>query len=388
MIGNRTTSAKPTVAHVVLGLNVGGLERVVVNLVCGLRDRFRPLVICLEEGGEFQAELERQGISVRVLGKRPGIDWGAIRKLAAIFREEEVRVVHTHNPAPHFHGVVAARLAGVPVRVHTKHGRNYPKDRKKVWTNRIASWLTDVIVPVSDDARDVVLQVERVNTAKVHRIWNGVDTDIYRPEGKFASRPLVIGTVARLSPEKDQRTLLAAFQLVLKQVSNARLVFVGDGPSATELKSLANTLGIADHVDFLGERSDIPAQLNTFGIFALSSVTEGLSMTLLEAMAAALPIVATDVGGNRELVNPPACGLIVPPRSPEALADACLDLLRTPGRCAEMGAAGRARVVERFSLRQMISQYVELYANLLAARCQGRNEPATLRPGSREAESY
>ena len=397
-----------TVAHVVLGLQIGGLERVVVNLVRGLQTgRFRPLVVCLEEGGPFVADLESAGIPVHILGKRPGRDWDAIRRLARFFKQESVQIVHTHNPTPHFHGIAAAVLAGVPIRVHTKHGRNYPDDKRKVFINRVLSWLTDVIVPVSDNSGAVALSLEKINPVKIRRIWNGVDPELYRPQ-TVGQRPPTIGTVARLSPDKDQMTMLAAFKLVLDQWNQTaggsqrsalspqlslpdhrpqtpdsglrtqdcglpslqpsalpRLVIVGDGPCMADLRNEANRLGIASQVDFLGARNDIATLLSGMDVFTLSSITEGISMTILEAMACGVPIVASDVGGNREIVQPPQCGLIVPARDPQALAAAYLELLRNPAQRVQMGAAGRQRVIAHFSLPAMVRQYSELYDELL-----------------------
>jgi sugar transferase (PEP-CTERM/EpsH1 system associated) len=358
-----------TVAHVVLGLQVGGLERVVVNLACKLKlAGFRTMVVCLEQGGPLANELQDAGIPVHVLAKHPGLDWAAVRRLAELLKENAVQVVHTHNPQPHLHCVLAAFRSRTPVCVHTKHGRNYPHMQARVLLNRALSWRTDAIVPVSDNARDVALQCEKVNPHKLHRIWNGVDTDRYRPDvrGRGSEvRGTVIGTVARLSPEKDQKTMLAAFQLVHEQVPGARLVFAGDGPSMTELRRSAADMGIAGQVDFLGTRTDIPDVLLGFTLFTLSSITEGISMTILEAMACGLPVVATDVGGNREIVNPPECGLIVPARDPQALANAYLELLRDPNRRAEMGAAAQRRVEQHFSLDMMVKEYQELYEMLL-----------------------
>jgi sugar transferase (PEP-CTERM/EpsH1 system associated) len=351
-------------------LKIGGLERVVVNLITHLHnDRFRQLVVCLEEGGEFLPLVEQLGIPVHVLGKPPGLHWGAVRGLACLLRDNHAEIVHTHNPQPHLHGVLAALLARVPVRIHTKHGRNYPKNPRRVLVNRWLSRFTDAIVPVSDNARDVALQIEKVNPATIRRIWNGVDTDLYQPRtANREPRPPTIVTVARLSPEKDQQTMLAAFQLVHEQMPEARLAFVGDGPSGSGLKQTAARLGIAANVDFLGMRSDVAELLHTFDVFTLSSISEGISMTILEAMACELPIAASDVGGNREIVNPPECGLIVPPRDPRALADACLELLRNPQRRALMGRAARQRVIAHFSLASMVRQYESLYEELLHAK--------------------
>ena len=357
-------SRRVTIGHVVLGLKIGGLERVVVNLVNGLRDsRYRCVVCCLEEGGQFLAEIERSA-SVIVLGKGHGIDWGCIRRLAEYFRRENVDILHTHNPSPHFYGLAAAMMAGVRLRVHTKHGRNDPSSGKGVVRNRVLSRFTDCIVPVSDDARDVALRIERVQPHKVRRIWNGVDTNRYLPPAQRGAQR-VIGTVARLAPDKDQKTMLAAFKLVLEQLPDVRLMLVGGGPCEAELHEVAERLGINRSVDFLGPRLDVLELLHTFSVFTLSSVSEGISMTVLEAMAAGTPIVATNVGGCREIVNPPECGLLVPPRSPGLLATAYIELLGDPERRHQMGVAARARVVEHFSLQKMIYEYKQLYDSLL-----------------------
>jgi glycosyltransferase involved in cell wall biosynthesis len=399
------------VVHVVYNLKIGGLERVVVNLIHGLLDSpYRCLVVCLEQEGELAAEIKSLGIPLFNMSKNPGWDWNCICQLAKLLRNQNVQIVHTHNMPSHFHGGIAALFAGVPVRIHTKHGRDYPEIKKRVLLNRSLSWFTDVIVPVSDNARDVALQIEKVNPKKVKRIWNGVDTQLYRPHETLDTSPwtldfekspktmvygpkfpLVIGTVARLSPEKDQKTMLQAFKLILEQATYIRpqtlplppfstssapsvvkcsfplprLVIVGDGPCRSELEACARELDISGQVDFLGMRSDISTQLSTFDLFTLSSTTEGISMTVLEAMACGLPIVATNVGGNREIIQPPQCGLVVPVANPRALADACLDLLRDPSRRETMGRAARARCVEHFSLRRMVEQYTALYEQLL-----------------------
>jgi len=270
--------------------------------------------------------------------------------------------------------------------VHTKHGRNYPGNRKRVLLNRALSWLTNAIVPVSDNASDVALRIEKVNSLKLHRIWNGVDTALYKPQAtdsgigtrvseSFNSPPsvhsprqLTIGTVARLSPEKDQQTMLKAFRLVVDQLPNTRLAVVGDGPCREDLRNEANRLGIAGQVDFLGACNDVAPLLHGMSVFTLSSSTEGISMTILEAMACEVPIVASDVGGNREIVQPPECGLIVPARDSQALAAAYLELLRNPAQRSQMGAAGRQRVVKHFSLQRMVADYTRLYEELLTRK--------------------
>jgi sugar transferase (PEP-CTERM/EpsH1 system associated) len=360
---------KPVVAQVVLSLAVGGLERVVVNLARGLRAaRYQPLVVCLEDRGVFADELEKAGITVYALNRRPGVDWSAIRAMARLFRENNVKIMHSHNFAAQLHGLLAAWLAGVPVKIHTRHGRDRPDDKRRTWLNRLVSWPMDIVVAVSDDTRDVAVRIEHINPRKVRRIWNGIDTDLYHPITNHQSRITspTIGTVTRLtSVDKDPKTMLVAFRLVVNELPDARLVIVGDGPFEAEMRDTVAKLGITGSVDFLGRQMDVPSLLRTFDIFTLASVNEGLSMTLLEAMASGLPIVASDVGGNREIVNPPDCGLLVPPRDPQALAAAYLELLRNPSLRAKISAAARARAVAHFSVAAMVEQYMKLYDELL-----------------------
>jgi sugar transferase (PEP-CTERM/EpsH1 system associated) len=364
---------KPIIAHVVLSLKVGGLERVVVDLVKGFRDsNYSCVVCCLETRGEIAADVDALGVPLYVFHKKDGLDLSTVFRLARFLREHKVAIVHTHNPGSHIYGLLAALLARVPVRVHTRHGRNFPHDKKRVWINRILSWGTDVIVPVSDDAGLVATNVERINPKKIHRIWNGIDINLYKPRHDPGEGPLVIGTVARLSPEKDQRTMLAAFHHVLAEIPDARLIVAGDGPCAVELHEEAAKLGLSGRVEFLGQCSNVPEVLKRMSIFTLSSTTEGLSMTVLEAMAAGLPIVATDVGGNRELVQPPECGLVVPARDPRALGQAYIELLLNPQRRAQMSAASRARVVQYLNLELTLAQYTKLYDQCMARKVGGR----------------
>jgi len=329
------------------------------------------LVCCLETRGEFAADVDALGVPLYVFHKKHGRDFSTIFRLAHFLREHNVKIVHTHNPGAHIYGLLAARLAGVPVRVHTRHGRNFPDDKKRVWINRILSWGTDVIVPVSDDAGLVATNVEHISPKKIHRIWNGIDINLYTPQHDPVAGPPVIGTVARLSPEKDQGTMLVAFRHVLEEIPDARLILAGDGPCAMELQEEAVKLGVNSHVEFLGQCSNVPEVLKRMSIFTLSSITEGLSMTVLEAMAAGLPIVATDVGGNRELVQPPHCGLVVPARDPRALSRAYIDLLRDPQRCAQMGAASRARAVQYFNIDHTLAEYTKLYDQLMTRKVGG-----------------
>jgi glycosyltransferase involved in cell wall biosynthesis len=293
-----------------------------------------------------------------------------VRAVARRLRELRPDILHTHNPAPHFVGALAAWLSGIPVVVHTKHGRNYPNVRKWVLASRIASWLSQRVVPVSNDAARVVREIEKVPTRKVEVIRNGIDLERF----PFVERAPRRGQrraihVARIWYEaKDQRTLLRAVRLVADKQPDFVLDIVGDGPDRTDLEAFCDELRLRQHVNFLGFHDNIHELLSRAEFFVLSSLTEGVSITLLEAAATGLAIVATDVGGNSEVVLDGKSGILVPPQAPEPLAAAMLELLRNPGRADQMGVAGRRHVEENFDLRHTVSCYQGLYESLLPSR--------------------
>lgn len=373
-----------TVAHLVHALDVGGLEEVVLRLLAHTdRARFTPLVYALDAPGAMASELAVLGVPLVVLHRAQGLDPALPWRLARRLVREGVRILHTHNAGPHFYGALATRLAralrstasGPGLRlVHTKHGRNEPASWRKVLLNRFASALTDRVVAVSADAADVALQLEKVPQNKVMTIYNGVDTAAFRPGDPGAARALLglpaggfhVGVVARLAAVKDHATLLRAFAIVRKERPDAHLTLVGDGPERAALEARAMALDLAGSVHFLGERRDIAAVLPAFDVFALSSTSEGISLTLLEAASAGLPIVATRVGGNPEVVVDGETGCLVSPRDPAAFAVALGALARRPDRAA-LGLAGRVRVERWFSVERMAHAYQDLYAEVLHA---------------------
>jgi glycosyltransferase involved in cell wall biosynthesis len=286
--------------------------------------------------------------------------------MVQLFRAGKFDVIHTHNTYPHIYASLAARLAGVPVVINTRHGQRAGHGWKSRTQFRWASHLVDRIVAVSDDAARLCIEADRVNSGKVIRIWNGIDVD----EFQFAG-PKLIPTaisVARLSPEKDFPTLLRAVAIAIQNVPELVLKLVGDGPERPRLEQLVTELGIEQHVEFLGERKDVPELLSQAGFFVTSSVTEGISLTLLEAMAVGLPVIATAVGGNVEIVDAPRTGRLVPASDPDRLAESIVDLCRHTTEWPEIGLAGRARVAEHFDVRRMVADYENLCRTLLSAK--------------------
>jgi sugar transferase (PEP-CTERM/EpsH1 system associated) len=381
LVPPRKVASEPIkVVQVVIALNMGGLERVVLRLLGQLdRSRWTPVVCALDEPGALAPDLAQLGVPLHVIGRRPGLDLDLAVRLSALLRREGARVVHTHNAAAHLYGSLAAHLARGrdgrrPRVVHTKHGRNEPELPKRVLVNRLASALCDRVVAVSDDAAAVALEIEHVRRAKVITILNGIDTQEFRPrpDAAAAARATLgaplggfhIGCVARLAAVKDHGTLLDAFARIRPARPDAHLTLIGDGAERAALEARAARLELGGAVTFAGQHFDVAPLLAAFDVFALSSLSEGISLTLLEAASAGLPIVATRVGGNQEVVIHGETGLLVPSADPVAFADALATVASSPDRAA-MGAAGRARVVRQFSVEQMARAYERLYAEVL-----------------------
>jgi sugar transferase (PEP-CTERM/EpsH1 system associated) len=357
---------------------MGGLERVVIRLLARLdRARWDPVVVALDEPGVLAPELAGLGVPLRVMGRGPGIDVELCVRLASLLRDEGARLVHTHNATAHLYGSVAATLLGTTGRrlcvVHTKHGRDAPEDRRRVLVCRLASALSHRVVAVSDDAAAVAVEVEQVPPGKVITISNGVDTGEFRPRaGVAAARALLgvpregfhVGCVARLAAVKGHATLLEAFARFRVARPDAHLTLVGDGPERGALEERAALLDLDRAVTLAGARAGVAEILGAFDVFALASLSEGIPLTLLEAASAGLPVVATRVGGNDEVVVHGETGFLVPANDPAALAEALTAVSELSSR-ATMGAAGRARVERRFSMDRMARAYADLYVEVL-----------------------
>jgi glycosyltransferase involved in cell wall biosynthesis len=299
------------------------------------------------------------------LAKLPGFRWRAVRQLKNAFKQHDVHVVHTHNTGAMIYGVLAARWARVPAVIHTRHGQRFGASRRQTWTFAALSRWMDRVVGVSQDSGQQCLR-EGVPPNRVRTIWNGIDLTRFAYTGSCPGGPAVL--VARLVPEKDLPTLLQAAALVVRREPTFRLQVAGDGPCMTEARLTIQDLDLQDHVQLLGECRDVPAVLRQASLFVMSSRTEGISLTLLEAMACGLPIVATRVGGNTEVVQDGQTGWLVPAGDVQELANAVERLWRNVEEAQQFGRAGRERVVQHFDVQRMVSQYEDLYREVLAER--------------------
>lgn len=366
------SSARPVrICHVSMTLDTGGLERLLVEMSKHIdRDKlsFDFVSLC----GESKPALELRDLGFQV--DSFGFDGSKgklklLKRLRQHFVAGQYDVVHTHNTYPQFYAAPAARFAKVPVVINTQHGRGCGPGSKAAWQFRIANRFTDCVVGVSEDATRLCQGQDRHSAAKMRCIWNGVDLQRFQYFGPVDELHAV--SVARLSPEKDFPTLIRAIALVKQRQPNFRVTIVGDGKERPSLEQLAVELDVADRITFAGEQSDIPTFLRQAGFFVSSSRTEGISLTLLEAMGCGLPILATAVGGNPEIIDDGRTGRLVPSENPEALADAIDQMCRDQEMWRTMGELGRDRVERHFSLRSMIDRYSALYDGFLAKKRQG-----------------
>jgi glycosyltransferase involved in cell wall biosynthesis len=354
------TSRPLTVVHVVASLDVGGLERVVLDLVTHAdRTRITPRVVCLDRPGALASRFTDAGIRVECVPHGRGGMAGRILRLARLLRGADV--MHAHNVKSHLHGALAARLAGVPVAVSTKHGRNFPTTSVGRIANRLACHVCRELVGVSTDCAAIWHDVESADAGKVSVITNGIDLEAFPCRPGAADGPPRAVSVARLSAVKDPLTLLRATRLVVNREPGFRLDLVGDGPLRSEVEAAIGRLHLGDAVRVRGTLDDVRIALSGASFFVLASISEGVSLTLLEAMATGLPVVATRVGGTPEVVAHRVTGLLVSPRAPEELADAMLWMLRQPGARQRMGAEARRRVEDRFNLRRTVDAYERMY---------------------------
>ena len=375
--------SRPLVIHVVFRFDTGGLENGVVNLINHMpAAAYRHMVVALTAVTSFSRRVRRDDVQFMALNKAPGHAFGLYPRLYRLFRELRPAVVHTRNLAA-LEVAVPAWLARVPVRVHGEHGRdiedldgNLPRYQR---LRRAYRPFISQYVALSRDLQGYLQHKVHVPPQRISQIYNGVDTERFRPPAGTPmpidgcpfdpGRHWLVGTVGRMQQVKDQPTLAKAFvralQLAPALRDRLRLVMVGEGPLRQQVQAVL-TEADALHLAWLpGERADVPDVMRGLNCFVLPSLAEGISNTILEAMSSALPVIATDVGGNAELVAYGRSGEIVPPSNIDAMAAALVRMASDVESAAAMGREGRALVEQRFSLPAMVAAYQGLYDTLL-----------------------
>jgi sugar transferase (PEP-CTERM/EpsH1 system associated) len=365
------------IAHVVHRLSVGGLENGLANLIDRMpRERYRHAIVSLTEASDFRRRFDERDVAIYELHKRPGLEPGVHGRLAALLRRLAPAIVHTRNFATLEYQVTAAAV-GVRGRIHGEHGRDVQDlDGTRLKYN-LFRWAVQPVVhrfvAVSAELRDWLTGRVGIAERRVRYIANGVDTARFSPRmpGQPSVVPgagpehVVIGTVGRMETVKDQVTLARAFVQLAATVPDGRqrlrLAMVGDGRLRQDALAILREAGLASLAWLPGERGDIPDVLRSLDVFVLPSLREGMSNTVLEAMSCGLPVVATRVGANVELVEDGVTGALVEPGRPRDMADAIGGYALDATRRAEHGRAGRSRIERHYALQTMVDRYTALY---------------------------
>ena len=384
--GSALASRAPLIVHVIDQLEMGGLENGLLNLLNHMPPgRYRHAIICLKNASTFADRLTAPGVEVISLNKREGKNPAHYLRLYRTLRQLRPSLVHTRNLAC-IEAQLLAAAAGVRLRVHGEHGRDIGdldgKNRKYRCLRKLMRPLVQHFIAVSDDLRRWLVEAIGAAPARVTQIGNGVDSLRFHPRVASASSApvgppgfshpgaFVIGSVGRMAEVKDYPSLVQAFLLLLQQTGRGvplRLMLIGNGPTRQQCLGLLQAAGAAHLAWLPGARDDVAQLLRAMDVFVLPSLAEGSSNTILEAMASGLPVVATRVGGNGELVQSGWNGTLVPPRAPAMLADALLEYVKLPELGLRQGARGRRRVLAGHSLAAMAGAYLAVYDRLTGA---------------------
>lgn len=392
--GLHSKDVRPVVCHLVERLTIGGAQVALQGLAVQLGSSACQHIVCALEGGPLQALLEHQGIPVRCLNlPRRSIVTGplyviytvrVLRALTRVLRRHHVALIHAHLPDAIVVGALAGKLSGTPV-VGTYQGLGiWPRNRSKYDPRtmirkilyRLAGRYSKRTIAVSPPVWSLLCENLGFSPETTVLIPNSIDTDRFRdavpPPGlarelgmEGSQRAIVC--VGRFVVNKGQRVLIQAMPEIIGRCPDAVLLLVGDGPARRELTELTTQLGLDGRVKFLGTRSDVPEILSSAEIFAQPSFYEGIPLSVLEAMAAGKPVVATRVPGNADVIEDKRNGILVPPGDPGAMADAIASLLSEPERAKAMGARGQASVRETYDIRETAARVEDLYLDVLGS---------------------
>jgi sugar transferase (PEP-CTERM/EpsH1 system associated) len=375
----------PLIVHLIHQLGVGGLENGLINLINHMPpERYRHAIVCLTDYTDFHRRIKRPGVEIISLNKREGKDWGHYLRLYHTLKRLQPDLIHTRNLAS-IEGQLLAAAAGIRLRVHGEHGRDmvdlHGQHRRYQLLRKLLRPLIGHFIAVSRDLQAWLIGTIGVPSTVVTHIGNGVDSLQFHPRlgpaaavgppGFLCEEAFVVGSVGRMAEVKDFQSLVQAFLLMLAEEqdspSNLRLMIIGDGPCRQPCLDMLARAGAAELAWLPGNRDDIAQLMRAMDVFVLPSLAEGTSNTILEAMATGLPVVATEVGGNLDLVHGGCTGTLVPPRAPHLLADAISDYYRIPGLAQRHGARARRMVLSDYSLMAMAQAYLAVYDGLRAA---------------------
>ena len=371
------------VCHVIYRFDVGGMENGIVNLINHMPvDNARHTIISLTHKTDFASRLQRNDVELIELHKKPGNDIWMFIKLYKLFRKLRPDIVHTRNH-PTTEIPFVAKLAGVKACVHGEHGRDVHdldgSNRKYRLLKKLINPFIDHYICVSKDLEKWLHEYIGIHKHKITQIYNGVDSNKFRPDNHnhrlrqmtgFSQNDIIIGAVGRMEEVKGHIYLTQAFIGLLQKhpelSESLRLVILGDGSQKDICEKLINEAGFHENIWFPGSVDNVNELLSDIDVFVLPSLAEGISNTILEAMSCGLPVIATDVGGNSELVTNKRSGLLVTSADSSALANTLYQLVTDPELCESLGQAGRDEIERRFSMTAMVNQYLDVYCAVSA----------------------
>lgn len=368
----------PTICEVVHGLPVGGAEVLVSRIIRRMRNGYRFVVACLDQVGELGETLMYEGIEVTLLKRRPGFDWSCVRRLRDLCVDNNVDLVHAHQYTP-FAYAIATRVYGRrPAVLFTEHGRfhpDYPSLKRKVF-NRLFSAKRDMFVAVGKSVRQALVKNEGLPGDRIEVVYNGVDFEAFREDVDIRCETrreigfddeFVVAMVARLDTIKDHDTAIRAIAAAITQNPNIRLMLIGDGPLRESIARQVTELRLPHQIRLLGSRSDVARLLRAADAFLLTSVSEGIPVTIIEAMGAGVPVVATAVGGIPEMIEHRVTGLLADAKDILGIAAAIVELAGDERLRKSLAESARARAHSQFSEESMITRYDELFRSMVRA---------------------
>ncbi|QQE13759.1 glycosyltransferase [Planctomycetota bacterium] len=374
--------SKPTIAHILHQLSFAGAEVLATDLARKLQDQFNFIFLCLDGlGGSDQlgTQMQSEGFQVIDLQRQPGIDRNVPKHIKNVTQKHNIQLIHAHQYTPFFYASLSRfPFSSSPPIIFTEHGRHYPDlpSRKRTLLNRFLFKHPDYITAVGNFVRQALINNERIKNKPISVIYNGINPSNFPPISptsrtharnllNLSPQDLIIMQVARFHPVKNHETSIRAFNLVAKSHPTAKLILVGDGPEQPKMQSLSQKLNLQDRIIFTGVRDDVSQILPAADIFTLSSLSEGISVTLLEAMATHIPIATTDVGGNPEVVINQSTGLLSPRQDHQALAQNLLTLANNPDLRTQFATAAHQHLQSNFTQSQMHAAYQNLYQKIL-----------------------
>ncbi|MBL4584168.1 MAG: TIGR03088 family PEP-CTERM/XrtA system glycosyltransferase [Pseudomonadales bacterium] len=377
-------AAKPAhIVHIIFRFDIGGLENGVVNLINQMpEDEYRHSIVCLTDyNPEFFKRIIQATVKIHALDKRDGNDIGMFIRLWRLLRKIKPDLVHTRNVAT-LETQLVALLAGVSARVHGEHGWDMGDlsggNRKYQILRRAIAPFVSKFIALSRQSAQYLERDVKIAATRIEQIINGVDANLFTaaphrlkhiPDGLQTQDCVIFGTVGRLAAVKNQKLLLTAFITLMKEQPQfqhkARLVLVGDGPEKNALLAILNLSGLESSCFFIGASDEVAQWMRLIDVFVLPSLAEGISNTILEAMATGLPVIATDVGGNSELVIDGETGALVPVSDSNAMVACMKKYIDQPELIEQHGGAARTRIENSFSLEHMVARYQHVYTSLL-----------------------